>query len=237
MTGPKHLWSGNWQEESEAASDERTSRVPEPQDEAPTLPRPTRPQPTSPRPKRPPRRRKSNFQRAVPVALLALLFVAVAAWGVSALVGSSDHKTSPPPHAATPTPPAATSPPPGPTTPPSATTSPPPTTTTPPPATAPSTPAIASARPVSWLGMQIETLPPGAAVIETVKLGSEGDRAGLEPGDVIVAINNQPINAASGITTAIQGLHRGDQIPIQISHGSTLDQTTIILAAPPLVHP
>ena len=27
------------------------------------------------------------------------------------------------------------------------------------------------------------------------------------------------------------------EIPIQISHGSTLDQTTIILAAPPLVHP
>ncbi len=85
--------------------------------------------------------------------------------------------------------------------------------------------------------MEIETLPPGAAVIETVALGSAGDKAGLNPGDVIIAINGHAINGAGGIADAIRGLPAGDQVPIQISHGSTLEQTEITLAAPPSVHP
>jgi S1-C subfamily serine protease len=85
--------------------------------------------------------------------------------------------------------------------------------------------------------MEIETLPPGAAVIETVALGSAGDKAGLNPGDVIIAINGRAIQGAGDIATAIKGLPAGDQVPIQISHGSTLEQTEITLAAPPSVHP
>jgi S1-C subfamily serine protease len=85
--------------------------------------------------------------------------------------------------------------------------------------------------------MEIETLPPGAAVIETVALGSAGDKAGLNPGDVIIAINGRAIQGAGDIATAIKGLPAGDQVPIQISHGSTLEQTEIRLAAPPSVHP
>jgi S1-C subfamily serine protease len=85
--------------------------------------------------------------------------------------------------------------------------------------------------------MQIETLPPGAAVIETVRLGSRGDLAGLDPGDVIVAVNNRAINGAGSIAQAVQGMHSGDQVPIEVSHGSALKQVNITLATPPFVHP
>jgi S1-C subfamily serine protease len=85
--------------------------------------------------------------------------------------------------------------------------------------------------------MQIETLPPGAAVIETVKLGSRGDVAGLNPGDVIVAVNNRAINGAETIVGAIHGLKAGAQVPVEVSHGSALEQLNVTLGNPPTVHP
>jgi serine protease Do len=85
--------------------------------------------------------------------------------------------------------------------------------------------------------MEIGTLAPGAAAVETVRLGSEGDRAGLSPGDVILQINNRPLNGADGIATAIQGLHAGDRVAMQISHGSSLFTTVVTLAAPPAAYP
>ncbi len=60
-------------------------------------------------------------------------------------------------------------------------------------ATTPTTPQppAPSGPPVSWLGMELVTVPPGGATVETLKLGSEGDRAGLSPGDVILEINGK----------------------------------------------
>ena len=95
----------------------------------------------------------------------------------------------------------------------------------------------ASTRPVSWLGMEIQTLPPGVAVIETVQLGSQGDRAGLESGEVILRIDNRPINGAGDIAAAIHGLHSGDRVVLQISQGSALYETEATLAAPPSAYP
>jgi S1-C subfamily serine protease len=101
-------------------------------------------------------------------------------------------------------------------------------------------PASASAKasgPVRWLGMQVETLPPGGVVIATVAPGSPGELAGLEPGDVIVEINNRPVSATGDIAAAIGALRAGDQVLIQISRGSTAYTTHATVAAPPSVHP
>jgi serine protease Do len=85
--------------------------------------------------------------------------------------------------------------------------------------------------------MEIQTLPPGAAVVQTVALGSPGERAGLQPGDVIIEVNHRSISGAGDIGAAISGLHAGDQIELQVSHGSGLYRTDATLAAPPSVHP
>jgi membrane-associated protease RseP (regulator of RpoE activity) len=224
MNGPKHLWSGDWQQESEAASADRASRRAKPVEEPPTVQLP----------KHSARPRRKGLPRLLPVGLVALVFLVAAAIGLAALLGSSGHKAAPArTHAAAPTP-RPTTPSPQPSTP---RTTPQPATPTgvtpaPNPATVP-----APTRQVSWLGMQIETLPPGAAVIETVKLGSRGDVAGLNPGDVIVAVNNRAINGAETIVGAIHGLKAGAQVPVEVSHGSALEQLNVTLGNPPTVHP
>lgn len=222
MSGPKHLWSGDWQQESAANSKELADSRAKPLDRERT----ESPAPSTQLAPRRPNARRLAVRRALPIALAAVLFLAAGAWGLDALLGSSGPGTTT--TAAGPTvPPVAT----GPTVPPATTG---PAVPAVPPA---STTASVPARPVNWLGMEIETLPPGAAVIETVAAGSPGQLAGLEPGDVIVEINNRPISATSQIGSAIRGLHAGDQVELQISRGSALYATEAILAAPPSAYP
>jgi S1-C subfamily serine protease len=106
-------------------------------------------------------------------------------------------------------------------------------------ATTPTTtqPPASSGPPVSWLGMELVTVPPGGATVETLKLGSEGDRAGLSPGDVILEINGKQVSGADGIAKAISGMHAGDKVALQISHGSSLYTTAVTLGASPTRYP
>jgi membrane-associated protease RseP (regulator of RpoE activity) len=199
MTGPKHLWSGDWQQESAAASDLHTARkvqLPEPEPKPKPEPEPE-PRASPPAPARSRARvsqpSRPRHIRAVSIVAGALLLTAAAAFALIALTNPAG---SPAPVS-----------------------------------------AVVAPRPVSWLGMQIETVPPGAAVIETVKLGSPGELAGLSPGDVLVAINHRSINGTGDIGAAISGLHAGDQVELEVSHGSGLYTTVATLAAPPSSHP
>jgi hypothetical protein len=219
MTGPKHLWSGNWEEDSSSAQDELAERRVTPRDlEPPTSPpaqtNTTEPATTTRRSAqapRPPRARPKPRSSAW-IALGAVVLVAAAGAVVLTSLGGSSKPRMP----IAPVPPAPSL---------AATT---PTTTAPP---APSGP------PVSWLGMELVTVQPGGATVETVRLGSEGDRAGLSPGDVILEINGKQVSGADGITKAIQGLHAGDKVAMQISHGSSLFQTAVTLGASPTRYP
>ena len=83
MSGPKHLWSGDWENESEDATTQRVREPrPEPEPEA---------APPEPRPRAP---RRSVRPWVLPVAV-GVLVIAAAAFGLSKVIGSK-HSTFPP---------------------------------------------------------------------------------------------------------------------------------------------
>ncbi len=205
MTGPKHLWSGNWEEDSSSAPGE----LPEHR-EVPRAPEPVAP-PAALNTTEPPARR--TMRGRTWVALGTIIVVAVAGAAVLTSAGGSSKLRTAAVTRTTPAPSLASTAP----------------TMTPPPAS--------SGPPVSWLGMELVTVPPGGATVETVKLGSEGDRAGLSPGDVILEINGTPVSGAASIARAISGKHAGDKVALRIGHGSSLYTTAVTLGASPTRYP
>ena len=192
MSGPKHLWSGDWENESEEAT---TQRVREP--------RPVEPEPAAPPPAPAPRPRRTVRPWVLPVAI-GVLVIAAAAFGLSKVFGSSQHasqnnasslKPLPPPH------------------------------------------LTGNTRPIKWLGMEIITAPQGVPIIETVTPNSNGDRAGLEPGDTLVLVNNRAVGSTGSISDAIKGLHTGDRVALEVSTGGAILTLYATLAAPPSAYP
>ena len=189
MSGPKHLWSGDWEHESEEAT---TRRVREPQ--------PQEPEPAPAEPPRP-RARRTVRPGVVPVAI-AVIVIAGAAFALSKVLGSSDSGRSAasllspqPPH------------------------------------------LTGNTRPIMWLGMEIVTAPQGVPEVETVAPNSNGDAAGVEPGDTILLVNNHAVGSTGSISDAIKGLHKGDRITMVVNTGGTNLTLGATLAAPPSPYP
>lgn len=204
MRTPKHLWSGDWERESAAVSEDLAGLEELPRVRAPAPsaartaaePRPaSQPEPEPwirlPRirfPQISPRARRTGL-----VTIAALVALAAAAYGLGALLGSSGSGTSP----------AATGPP----------------------------------AAMAWLGMEVETVSPGRVVVATVSSGSEGERAGFEPGDVMIAIDSRSLQTSRDISKAIFGMRSGDEVQIEVGRGSTVFVTSATLGAPPAKYP
>jgi membrane-associated protease RseP (regulator of RpoE activity) len=207
MTGPKHLWSGNWQEESSEPAAERVRPVP---DAPPPGPDPI--------PMRRPRRPSTWMLPAG----LAVICVAIALAEVlpgsrpsgPGRRGATTPTVSVVPNAQAPNPVI-----PGPSTTPRAASG-----------------NTISGRPVTWLGMQIST-ENGTAVIQTVQLGSPADAAGLDPGDVIQTVNGRSITAATQIRSAVRGLRPGEGVAISVVRGSAFFSTVADFAGQPITSP
>jgi PDZ domain len=97
--------------------------------------------------------------------------------------------------------------------------------------------ASGSSPAISWLGMEVETVSPGQVVVATVASGSAGEQAGFEPGDVVVAIDSRSISSTTDIGKAIFGMQAGDQVQVEVGRGSTLFVTAATLGAPPAKYP
>jgi S1-C subfamily serine protease len=84
-----------------------------------------------------------------------------------------------------------------------------------------------------WLGIDMASSPLGGVMIADVVPGSPAAAAGLQPGDVITQIDNQPVSAPSDLSSAIAGGHVGDQVEIQVQRGPMTYTTQATLAKPP----
>lgn len=200
MRAPKHLWSGDWERESAAVSEELASL-----EELPRVPSRPAPPPAATDDAPAPRRRWTwpdlsalrillptpPVRRFVAIGFVVLVVLAAAAYGLGAVLGEAQSQSS----------------------------------------------STAAGGPMAWLGMEVETLAPSGVVVATVPPGSPGEQAGLEPGDVIVAIGNRTVNGTGDIAGAIAGRHAGQRVPVEVSRGSTPFTTSVTLGAPPSSYP
>ena len=241
MAGPKHLWSGDWEDESAAARRPARPDAPAGQPDG---------EPDGP-PPGPPRRRRSLAAGAAFIAF-GIAVIAVAA---VVIAGHHHHATTSPENESTlpftvtapartfsvPTPTTST-PAPGATVPSTPTTPTTPATPTTPqtrPAqtgTAAQTTPKVTQQPVEWLGMEVVDGPAGA-VIDTVSDTGAGGRAGLNPGDVIESIDGHPVGGPQQIAGALRDAHSGALVPIVIQRNSATIELHIVLGAAPHTYP
>jgi len=92
-------------------------------------------------------------------------------------------------------------------------------------------------KPTPWLGINMQTLPINRVMIVGVTPGSPADRAGLGPGDVITAINGQPVQAPGDVMSTVSKLKPGDTVKLQIQRGPVALSTQARLAAQPANYP
>ncbi|MGZ5179166.1 MAG: DegQ family serine endoprotease [Ramlibacter sp.] len=72
---------------------------------------------------------------------------------------------------------------------------------------------------------------PEGALVASVQKGSPADKAGLQPGDVIRAVNGQPVVASGDLPAAIGLSKPGDKVQLKVvRQGKTLDVTAALAA-------
>jgi len=88
-------------------------------------------------------------------------------------------------------------------------------------------PAAANS-PGAWLGVNLSAGVGGARVAAVVP-GSPAAIAGIKPGDVITALDTQPIVTPAILVAAISGLQPGDTVDIQLQRGASQYTVHVVL--------
>jgi S1-C subfamily serine protease len=83
-----------------------------------------------------------------------------------------------------------------------------------------------------YLGVSVADASPGATITAVVP-SSPADRAGLQTGDVIVAINGQDIGDASDLVDTVQSHKPGERITLTVSRNGANMTRTVTLGSPP----
>jgi S1-C subfamily serine protease len=93
-----------------------------------------------------------------------------------------------------------------------------------------------------WLGIVGRTLPraqadglgiPGGVQVDTIAPQSPAQLAGIAAGDIIVAVNNEPVDTWSAMNLVLRRLDPGDLLPLTIQRGSDTVQTLTYVARQP----
>jgi PDZ domain len=207
MSAPRHLWSGDWRDESSAHADELAARraaQPEQPIQDPPAAAPSRVRrsaaerlrawlrATRRRPRLHLGRRYAGRRRVRIAALvgLAALVVAGAAYGVtSALSGSGGTNQG----------------------------------------------AANGFQP--WVGIELYNSPFGGPIVVGVVSGGPAQAAGVHAGDVINQVDGRRVATTSEFGSAIAGKHAGDQITIRFERGAVTYVAHVTLARRPVAYP
>ncbi len=194
MPSPKHLWSGDWQDESAAAAARRRPAEPAPD----ALP--PEPESTS--------NGWRNWRLSAAAGLGLLLIAGVA---VALLIPGSSRRAS----GAT-VPFAQAAPGTG-----GGVFSPPSTSPAAPgsgPGTLPGSSQTGGASSGAWLGVDVSGTASGV-VIEGIIAGGPADAAALRPGDQLLAIGDRPIHSLSDLSAVVAGLAPGQTVTMHLRRG------------------
>jgi membrane-associated protease RseP (regulator of RpoE activity) len=83
-----------------------------------------------------------------------------------------------------------------------------------------------------YLGVQLTQTPDGPTIAAVIA-DSPADKAGLQRGDVIKAIDGTSISSLQAVRTALTGKKAGDTVTVSITRNGNAQDVTVTLEAPP----
>jgi len=95
--------------------------------------------------------------------------------------------------------------------------------------------AAGTARAEGFLGVSLEARSDGGvgSIIATVQPDSPADEAGILVGDIVLAVDDEPVNGQAGLVAAIRDRNPGDTISIDlVRDGERLSVTATLVARP-----
>ena len=86
-----------------------------------------------------------------------------------------------------------------------------------------------------WLGVSVGDAASGAAgaVINGVEPGGPADEAGLQPGDMVVSVNNQVISDAADLTRDIASTPPGGKVQLKVNSNGHLSHVQVVVGRRP----
>ena len=92
---------------------------------------------------------------------------------------------------------------------------------------------IANGRVVSsgraYLGVRVATIVGGGVLVSAIVPGGPAAKAGIKPGDVILAVNGKPAPTADVLVSVLADLHPGQKVPVKLlRHGKELTVTVTL---------
>ncbi len=95
-----------------------------------------------------------------------------------------------------------------------------------------------------WIGVEVQDLTPeivqahklansNGALIAGVLRGGPADRAGIEPGDIVLEVNHQFIDDSSTLLNQIAALTPGQKVPIDTIHHGHKEPLTVVISRRP----
>jgi membrane-associated protease RseP (regulator of RpoE activity) len=191
MTAPRHLWTGDWEDESSAHAEGLAARRggPQPEPEVEPEPRaepavasPQRRPPRTPRTSRPLRDRIQKLRvwtrRRLRIVALAAFLTLLIAGAAYAVISDKSPARKPPQ-------------------------------------------TVASSGTVAWLGVDLANVPLRGALVAKVVPGSPAALAGVKPGDLITQLDTEPIGSSATLAAALAGMQPGEKVDIQLQRGAS----------------
>jgi membrane-associated protease RseP (regulator of RpoE activity) len=83
-----------------------------------------------------------------------------------------------------------------------------------------------------YLGVQLTQTPDGPTIAAVIA-GSPADKAGLQRGDVIKAIDGTAVSDLQAVRSALTGKNAGDTVTVSITRNGNAQDVTVTLEAPP----